>query len=50
MKNCYKGGEGCLKRGLEQFSDLRGGLAGKRRVVFLSWVDTLMHTILDFVC
>ena len=34
MKNQYRG-RNCLKRGLRQFADLRGGLARKRRMVFL---------------
>ena len=35
----------CLKRGLGQFPDLRGGLAKKREVVFLRGrVDNQIHT------
>ena len=40
-------GRDCLKRGLEQFADLRGDLARNRGVVFLRGsADTLMHAML----
>ena len=43
-KSIYRGN--CLKRGwLGQFSDLSGGLAKKKGVVFLRGVDTPMHTM-----
>ena len=46
-KTSIEGGGGLPNkgRGLGQFSDLRGGMARKRRVVFLRGVDTPMHTM-----
>ena len=35
LEKPVEGGGWCLKRGLGQFADLRGGLARKRGVVFL---------------
>ena len=37
-KPIYRGD--CLKRGLGQFADLRGGLVKKRGMVFLRGVNT----------
>ena len=47
MKNQYGGGD-CLKGGggLGPFTDLRGGFARKKGMVFLRGVGTLIHTML----
>ena len=44
-KPFYRGD--CLKRGLGQFADLRGGLAEKRGWGFWGGVDTPVYTMIN---